>query len=111
MNYSVNISKQYIQEITSKVLQKKIRQLEEGFKETLDSPIFIYEGTTRRKNGTIAKPVRNAIDTGNLKRSIVATFVKSGTGTIKFRKDYAAKVLSHASVDIVAFTLEKMRNR
>lgn len=105
------INPQALTAITSKVLQKKIRQLESEFKVTLSSPIFEWNGTTKRKNGEVVGPgLRNAVDTGKLKNSSIVQFYKSGTGTITWRVPYSGVIFDHAKEDIVKFTLARMRN-
>lgn len=103
------LNKQSLDAITSKVLQKKIRQLETEFKVTLSSPIFEWNSSTKRKNGEVVGPVRNAVDTGKLKNSSIVQFYKSGTGTITWRVPYSGVIFDHAKDDLVKFTLSRMR--
>lgn len=108
----VKINPQSISAITSKILQKKIRQLESEFKITLESPLFEWNSVTKRKNGEIVGPgLRNAVDTGRLKNSSIVQFYKSGTGTIVWRVPYSGLIFDRTKTDLVLFTLARMRNK
>ena len=56
----LKINRQNLDALLSKVLQKKIKQLDNEFKVTLRSPVFEWDSTTKRKNGEVVGSIRNA---------------------------------------------------
>jgi hypothetical protein len=90
-------------------LDKESEKLKEGFKVTLESEVFVWSGTTHRKSGEIVGPVRNAVDLGNLRDSIEVENLGDLKRGVSFSKDYADKVLGHANVDLVEFTLSRIK--
>ena len=106
----LKINDQNLRALLSKKLEKKIKQLDKELRITIQSPVFEWDSTTKRKNGEIVGSTRNAVDTGKLLNSQRVTFSKNQTATITWSVPYAGVVFDHAKTDLVAFTLARMRN-
>ena len=104
----VTLNMGYLDDILKTHLDNKTLALAQGFKDSLDSPIFSWGSITHRKNGDVVSDPRNAIDTGNLQKSIEAQIGRRFTNDITFNVEYAALVLEHSSVDFVEFTIERI---
>lgn len=89
-------------------LDKKTKQLTEGLKASLDSPVFSWGSQTHRKNGEVVSDPRNAVDTGELQKSIQMKEDKGLSNKIYFEAEYSARVLEHSSVDFVEFTIGRI---
>ena len=106
---SLKLDTSYLSEIMKTHLDSKTKQLTEGMRDSLDSPIFSWGSVTHRKNGDVVSDPRNAIDTGNLQKSVVMETGRGLANKIKFEAEYAAKVMESSSVDFVEFTIDRLR--
>lgn len=105
---SLKIDNSAIESILKYHLDKKTKQLTEGLKDSLDSTVFSWGSQTHRKNGEVVSDPRNAVDTGELQKSIQMEDGKGLTNKIKFEAEYSARVLEHSSVDFVEFTIGRL---
>lgn len=89
----------------------KVKSLADEFKNTIGSPVFYWNSTTRRRNGEIVPPGnRNAIDLGGLLQGQQEpVHLDLRTAKIVWTAPYTKIVFDHATTDLVAFTLERLR--
>lgn len=107
---TLKIDNSALESVLKNHLDKKTKQLTEGLKDSLDSPVFSWGTQTHRKNGDIVSDPRNAIDTGKLQKSVQMEEGKGLSNKIKFEAEYSARVLEHSSVDFVEFTIGRISN-
>lgn len=97
-----------LNQLLKRHLNQKTLSLEQGLKDSLDSTVFSWGSVTHRKNGETVSDPRNAIDTGELQKSIKSREGKGLRNYIKFNAEYSARVIEHSTVDFLQFTLERI---
>lgn len=107
----LKINNSLLTQILKNHLDNKTVVLTDGLKKSLDSPIFSWGSITHRKNGETVTDPRNAIDTGELQKSVRLETGRGLSNKIIFDAEYAEKVIDHASVDFVDFTIERLNDR
>lgn len=106
-NFTLNVAG--LENRLRKHLDIETERLFNGFQLTLDSPVFSWGTTTYRQNGEIVSDPRNAIDTGNLRDSMFIEQTDDLKRTILFGAEYTEEVFDHADVDLVEFTLDRLK--
>lgn len=106
-NFTLNVAG--LENRLRKALDIQTEKIFHGLELTLDSPVFSWGTTTYRKNGEIVSDSRNAIDTGNLRDSMFIEKTDDLKRSILFGAEYTEKVFEHADVDLVEFTLDRLK--
>ena len=99
-----------IQRFVEPVFKRKVKSLYDEFRNTLASPVFAWNSTTKRKNGSIVSDPRDAIDLGGLLDGQQLIYISPGLVAIEWEAPYTPIVFNHATVDLVKFTLERIRD-
>lgn len=107
MTFTLN--KSGLRSLLTGAVEKQANQLNDEFRNTLDSPIFSWNSTTYRRNGEVVTDPRNAIDTRKLLESADVHRVNDYHFQIVWGVDYSANVLgNHADVDLVRYTVNNL---
>jgi hypothetical protein len=108
-NFKFTYNPEAVNQLIEPYFDRQVRRLHEHLSLTIDSPVFVWGTTTRRKNGQVVSDPRNAIDLGGLRDSQKLRFITPKTAIIEWTVPYASKVFSHAKEDLVKLTLERMK--
>lgn len=111
-NYKVTITltSDQLANLARLAFEHVVNQLADEFKTTINSPVFAWQSTTKRRNGEIVSDPRNAFDTGALLAGQQdPVYLDSRTAQIQWLQPYTGIVFSHSTTDLVDFTLERLK--
>jgi len=107
---SINVTPEELAYGVQPIFEKVCEAIDDEFRVTLDSPVFAWNSVTKRKNGEIVSDPRNAIDLGGLRESQTLSFLpQPGLAVIEWCVPYAEVEFDHSTVDLVDFTLSRLR--
>jgi hypothetical protein len=108
--FTVTLTPDQLAEHVQPAFKRVVNAVAAEFKTTIQSPVFAWDSTTKRRNGSIVSDPRNAVDLGGLLDGQQdPVYLNSRTAVIKWLAPYTPLVFDHAQVDLVDFTLQRLK--